>query len=391
MAWYENHPGFRAHFEKLWDQLVKTDAESAIGSAVARAMYGENGAYSVTRLEKYASCAYAHFLQYGLRLKEREVYEFAAVDMGNLLHSAVELFAKKVDKGSYDWFRLTKEERETLAEACVEEVITDYRNTLLFDSARNEYMIQRMHRLVKRAVWAMTEQIKQGVFVPEKLEAPFYRKEGGISLHGRIDRMDTYQEEDKVYVRIMDYKSGTASFDLTALYNGLQLQLAVYLNAAVALEKKDHAGKTIVPAGVFYFPMKDPMISREEQLSETGIEDALYQELALEGLCNADPQIIHLMDQQCESKSKILPVSFNKDGSLSKTSKAVSTEKFEWLETFVKEKCEKLGEEILEGKIPVNPYASGQKTACDYCRFQGICGFSPKEASYRKLEKFQWE
>ena len=391
MAWYENYPGFRAHFEKLWAQLVKTDAESAIGSAVARAMYGENGAYSVTRLEKYASCAYAHFLQYGLRLKEREVYEFAAVDMGNLLHSAVELFAKKVDKGSYDWFRLTKEERETLAEACVEEVITDYRNTLLFDSARNEYMIQRMHRLVKRAVWAMTEQIRQGVFVPEKLEAPFYRKEGSISLHGRIDRMDTYQEEDKVYVRIMDYKSGTASFDLTALYNGLQLQLAVYLNAAVALEKKDHAGKTIVPAGVFYFPMKDPMILREEQLSETGIEDALYQELALEGLCNADPQIIHLMDQQCESKSKILPVSFNKDGSLSKTSKAVSTEKFEWLETFVKEKCEKLGEEILEGKIPVNPYASGQKTACDYCRFQGICGFSPKEASYRKLEKFQWE
>ena len=111
----------------------------------------------------------------------------------------------------------------------------------------------------------------------------------------------------------MDYKSGATGFDLTALYNGLQLQLAVYLNAAVALEKKDHEGKTIIPAGLFYFPMKDPMISSEVDLDDAGIQDALFKELALDGLCNADEEIIHLMDKECGSKSKILPVSFNKD------------------------------------------------------------------------------
>ena len=311
--------------------------------------------------------------------------------MGNLLHSAVELFARKVDKGSYDWFALEDKIREKLAEECVEEVITDYRNTLLFDSSRNEYMIARMRRLVKRAVWAMTEQIKKGVFVPEKLEAPFYIKEGNVSLHGRIDRIDTYQEDDKVYVRVMDYKSGAASFDLTALYNGLQLQLAVYLNAAVALEKKDHAGKTIIPAGLFYFPMKDPMISSEADMDDANVADAIFKELALEGVCNADSDIIHYMDKECGTKSKMLPVSFNKDGSLSKTSKAVSTEQFGQLEEFVKQKTASLGAEIMEGKISVNPYESGQKTACDYCAYKGICGFSPKESSFRKLEKFQWE
>lgn len=391
MAWYEKSPKFQIHFEKLWKQLLKGDAETTIGAAVAKAMYGEGNTYSVTRLEKYASCAYAHFLQYGLRLKEREVYEFAAVDMGNLLHSAVELFARKVDKGSYDWFALEDNTREQLAEECVEEVITDYRNTLLFDSSRNEYMIARMRRLVKRAVWAMTEQIKKGVFVPEKLEAPFYIKEGNVSLHGRIDRIDTYQEDDKVYVKVMDYKSGAASFDLTALYNGLQLQLAVYLNAAVALEKKDHTGKMIIPAGLFYFPMKDPMISSEADMDDANVADALFKELALEGVCNADSDIIHYMDKDCDTKSKMLPVSFNKDGSLSKTSKAVSTEQFGQLEEFVKQKTASLGAEIMEGKISVNPYESGQKTACDYCAYKGICGFSPKESSFRKLEKFQWE
>lgn len=391
MAWYEKSPKFQIHFEKLWKQLLKGGAETTIGAAVAKAMYGEGNTYSVTRLEKYASCAYAHFLQYGLRLKEREVYEFAAVDMGNLLHSAVELFARKVDKGSYDWFALEDNTREQLAEECVEEVITDYRNTLLFDSSRNEYMIARMHRLVKRAVWAMTEQIKKGVFVPEKLEAPFYIKEGNVSLHGRIDRIDTYEEDDKVYVRVMDYKSGAASFDLTALYNGLQLQLAVYLNAAVALEKKDHTGKMIIPAGLFYFPMKDPMISSEADMDDANVADAIFKELALEGVCNADSDIIHYMDKDCDTKSKMLPVSFNKDGSLSKTSKAVSTEQFGQLEEFVKQKTASLGAEIMEGKISVNPYESGQKTACDYCAYKGICGFSPKESSFRKLEKFQWE
>ena len=391
MAWYEQSPMFQEHFKKLWQQLVKGEAQTSIGAAVAKAMYGEGGTYSVTRLEKYAACAYAHFLQYGLRLKEREIYEFAAVDMGTLLHNAVELFARKVEKGPYDWFKLKDEEREFLAEESVNEVITDYRNTLLFDNARNEYMISRMHRLVKRAVWAMTEQIKKGVFVPEKLEAPFFIKDSGISLQGRIDRIDTYEEDDKLYVRVMDYKSGAASFDLTALYNGLQLQLAVYLNAAIAMEKKDHEGKVIVPAGLFYFPMKDPMISSETELSAESLEEAMFKELSLDGVCNADSEIIHYMDKDCESKSQILPISYNKDGSLSKSLKAVTTKQFEQLEKFVREKTNKLGEEIMEGKISVNPYGTVQKTACDYCAYNGICGFSPKEASYRKLEKFQWE
>ena len=76
MAWYEKSPQFCEHFEKLWKQLVKGEVQTSIGAAVAKAVYGEKGAYSVTRLERYAACAYAHFLQYGLRLKEREVYEF---------------------------------------------------------------------------------------------------------------------------------------------------------------------------------------------------------------------------------------------------------------------------------------------------------------------------
>lgn len=391
VAFYEQSPDFREYFEKLWKQLVRGEAQTTIGAAAARAVYGEEGGYSVTRLEKYAACAYAHFLQYGLRLKEREIFEFAAVDMGKLLHSAVELFVGKVEKSSEGWFTLDADKREQLAEECVEEVITDYRNTLLFDSARNEYMIARMCRLVKRAVWALTEQIKRGLFVPEKLEAPFYLKGETVSLQGRIDRIDTYEKDDKVYVRVLDYKSGAASFDLTALYNGLQLQLAVYLNAAVALEKKAHSGRQIIPAGLFYFSLNDPMLQSDTGMAEGEIAQALFREMALDGICSDDREVIGSMDRECGSQSDFLPVSYNKDGSLSKKSKTVTAEQFEKLQSFAQEKTEQLGKEIMEGKIAVNPYASGQKTACDYCAYHGICGFSPKEDSYRRLEKFQWE
>ena len=237
----------------------------------------------------------------------------------------------------------------------------------------------------------MTEQIKKGVFVPEKLEAPFYLKEEGFAIQGRIDRIDTYVEEDKVYVRVLDYKSGEASFDLKALYNGLQLQLAVYLGAAASLEETSHPGKMLIPAGLFYFPMQDPMISGETEMSEEDIETEIMKKMALEGVCNADPEIICHMDRDAIPKSQILPVTFLKDGSLKKGSSAVTTEQFGQLENFVKGKIKALGKEIMDGKIAVNPYADGQKTACNYCAYRGVCGFSPKEASYRKLEKFQWE
>ena len=391
LAWYEESPEFRVHFEKIQKQLLQGETETVIGKAVAKAMYGEGNAYSVTRLERYAACAYAHFMKYGLRLKERECYEFAAVDMGTLLHGAVELFARKVEQGSYDWFTLNESDRDTLTEECVEEVITDYRNTLLFDSARNAYMIERMHRLVKRSVWALTEQIKKGLFLPEKLEIPFYIKEDGLALQGRIDRIDTYEEDDKVYVRVMDYKSGSASFDLTALYNGIQMQLAVYLGAAISLERKTYEGKEIIPAGLFYFPLKDPMISCEGEKSDSQVEAELFKSLALQGICNMDPHIVQTMDRDFVGKSEFLPVSFTKDGNLGRGASAISTEQFLRLEDFVKTKTKQLGEEIINGSIQVNPYAHGAKTACDYCPYHGICGFSQKEDAYRKLEKFQWE
>ena len=123
-----------------------------------------------------------------------------------------------------------------------------------------------MKRLVDRTVWALLRQQKMGDFIQTGTEVCF---DGG-----KIDRIDTCEEENQVYVKVTDYKTGSKAFDMTAFYYGLQLQLAVYLNAALELEKKKHPNKEIIPAGIFYYQMKDPMVEKTE---EDQVQDALFK------------------------------------------------------------------------------------------------------------------
>ena len=134
-------------------------------------------------------------------------------------------------------------------------------------------MIGRMKRIMRRTIWALQEQIRAGRFIPANYEVSFavvddleavniaLTDDEKMRLHGRIDRVDTCVEEDRIYVKVIDYKSGNTDFDMVALYYGLQLQLVVYLNAAVELEERVHPGKEIIPAGIFYYRMNDPILT----------------------------------------------------------------------------------------------------------------------------------
>lgn len=403
--WYYNQEKYTNIMKTLTEAAYFQNEESKISKAVAKALYGSILENSVTRLEKYAACAFAHFLTYGLELKERREYHFQAMDMGNIFHQVLELFATKLHKSGYDWTSIPNEERDQLADACVEECIIDYGNTVLYSTARNEYIIGRMKRIVRRTLWALQNQMMKGKFNPSNYEVSFsmadnlnsvniqLSKEEKIKLRGRIDRMDVYEDSEHVYVKIIDYKSGSTSFDMVALYYGLQLQLVVYLNAAVEMEQKKKPQKEIIPAGILYYNISDPVVDREEDDSEESIRKRILEKLKMNGLVNSDSDIIRMMDQEMESKSSVLPVAFNKDGSLSKYSQAASTNHFQALGRFVDQKIKELGTEILDGNIEIQPYEAGNKTACDYCNFKGICGFDLKSPGYeyRRLKQFSDE
>lgn len=380
-SWYLKSPEYGTTVRGLVDAAFTRKPADVISKSVAKVLYGEVSPYSATRLERFSACAFAHFLQYGLKVTERAEYEFRAMDMGNLMHQALEDFALEVHKQGLQWKDLEKEEREALADQCLDQAAADYGNTILKSSARNEAMLERTRRLLYRTVWALQQQLKNGAFTPEGFEVSF----GG----GRIDRLDILEEDEKVYIKVIDYKTGNTSFDLLALYHGLQLQLMIYLDAALEIEGKRFPDKSIEPAGVFYYNIKDPML-QEQMASDLGdLDERILKELKMNGLVQADPEIVRKLDQSLVS----LPVAVNRDGSFRKGSGAATREQFAILDRYVRKKISNIQEAILEGNAEVAPYELKKKDACTYCPYFSVCGYDRKIPGFehRRLKSFRDE
>jgi ATP-dependent helicase/nuclease subunit B len=376
----------RAAFAYLSDA-----ANNHIPHEIATLLYGQILKNSVSRLEKFASCAYAHFLKYGLSLEERDKYSFESVDMGNVFHGVLENFSDKLLESGYTWFDFPNEIAEKFVEECLENYVADYGETVLYSSKRNEYMITRMRRILNRTVNTLQYQLKKGAFTPENFELSFnmtsdldsvnisLSDEEKMQLIGRIDRVDTCKQEDKLYVKIIDYKSGNRKFNLAALYYGLQLQLVVYMNAAVEVEKKKNPASKVVPAAMLYYHVNDPLTETDKgnpDISE--IEAALLDELKMTGIVNDDEEVIKLLDSEFETKSNIIPVARKKDGSFTSASSVISSKDFETVSKFVNHKIKELGSSILDGDIALNPYEQKDSNACKYCAYSSVCGFDKK-------------
>lgn len=395
----------RESVEKLVDAAFYAYEERGIGKMAAKALYGTVLGGSVTRLEQYASCAYAHFLNYGLELAERQQYELAAMDIGNLFHDSIDLCFKRMKEQGGDWKTIGEEERKALVHGVVTEVTEEYGNTILKSSARNAWLARKVEKITDRTIWALAEQLKKGDFTPVGFEVSFSAADNlkamkiplseaeALHLKGRIDRMDLCEDEEHIYVKIIDYKSGGTSFDLTALYYGLQLQLVVYMDAALEMEERRNPDKTVIPAGIFYYNISDPVIEREGDMSPEAIDRRILKELRMNGLVNSELEVISHLDHEIETESDVIPVAM-KNGLIQEAKSSVAGgNRFSALKRYVNEKLKTEGREILDGVVAVNPYKQGNKTACDYCPYHAVCGFDLKTSGFgfRKFKPLKSE
>lgn len=393
---YWEDSAFRGQMEKLLQAAYEHYEHKPLGVMIARMVYGTVLENSVSRLERYAACAYAHFLQYGLNLKEREVFQLENTDLGNIYHEVLEVFSHRLKEHGYTWLDFPKEEGEQLLWEALENCSMQYGETILYSSARYQYMIERMYRILKRTIWALKEQLKSGKFQPEAFEMSFSRvenldavnitlsEEEKMKLRGRIDRLDICEDEDHIYVKVIDYKSGNKKFDLAAVYYGLQLQLIVYMNVAAEMMKKSHPDKEVVPAALLYYHVNDPMIKSEEELSPEQVNDQLLKELRMNGLVNDSEEVIGLLDGSFATKSSIIPVERKSDGSLSARSSVVNRQDYEVISNYVNQKMHQFGTEILQGNIEVNPCEQENTESCTYCTFREICAFDGKIPGFEK-------
>ncbi len=384
---YATQPGYRALLHKLTDAAFYRYEHHGLAKNVARALYGQTLKISISRLETYAACAYRQFLQYGLALKERDGFVFENVDMGNVFHSVLEGFSNKLEESGYTWFDFPAEFAEHTVEEALLLAAAEYGDTVLYSSARNEYAIKRMKRILNRTVLTLQYQLKQGSFVPKSYEISFssvsdlesvniaLSEDEKMLLSGRIDRLDACEEGNRFYVKVVDYKSGSRKFDLAALYYGLQLQLVVYMNAALEREKKRHPEKEVVPAAMLYYHVADPAVEMETEMTPEEINEQLLLQLCTNGIVNSDDAIAARLDGKTQGKSDVIPVEYKKDGQFTSRSSVLTTEELQEISSYVNKKVYRLGREILDGRIEVKPYENGAETACTYCSFKGVCGF----------------
>ncbi|WP_105615083.1 helicase-exonuclease AddAB subunit AddB [Vallitalea okinawensis] len=397
--WFESSEEWKLRYGKIKGGFDHENQETHLSDEAVVQLYGDVLHGSVSKLESYAACPFAYFLRYGLKAEERKLNEISPPDVGVFFHMVLEVFARKLQYRGLEWSQLDEKTRVELLEDSIEEVSPLIKYTTFLQSNRSNYLKYRLKKITQKAVSTLQEHLNQGEFVPKDFELDFgengklpaikFELEDGkeMQLTGKVDRIDLLEEEDHYYAKIIDYKSGSEKFDVVAIYNGLQLQLIVYLDALTELGEQ-HFKKPIKPAGVFYFKVDDPIIQEHGEITVEQLQNKLFSEMKMSGLVLSDESIIRRMDKSMNTTSQIVPVRLNKSGSFSSYSSVADEEGFQILQNYVRKKTKSLGQDILSGKVSIEPYKRSTETGCDYCQYSSICQFDLKfkENEYNYIE-----
>ncbi|MDE6025809.1 MAG: PD-(D/E)XK nuclease family protein [Lachnospiraceae bacterium] len=312
---------------------------------------------SVSRLEQYAGCAYSYFLKYIAGLKERQIKELDNISIGNVLHSAMERLYRHVhDNMGNDWEGLAKDKRDKLVESFVGNAFdTEFEDS----DGRVKYLRNVLVRIGQRTAEMLKNITCRDMLKPEYFEYKFERRlehenNAPVTLKGVVDRGDIYydREQNLVKLRIIDYKSGNYDFKINELYEGLQLQLAVYMNVMVELVKEQYGrgasdGLRIIPEGMYYYQFKDPYVDADDENKALAERE---KKLVLKGLNNEGGTVNNIAH-------------------------------------FAMKKAGELADKILEGDISKNPVINKGKAACEYCPYKSVCRFDDRYGGneYRHL------
>ncbi|MGZ4159239.1 MAG: helicase-exonuclease AddAB subunit AddB, partial [Neobacillus sp.] len=388
--------------QKVLSSLFYTNKAVKLSREVSDELYGESIQASVSRMELFNGCAFSHFAGHGLKLRERQIFRLEAPDIGELFHAALKQISDMVNEQNISWAGLTKKQCEELSREAVNTLAPKLQNEILLSSERHHYIKRKLEQIITRASLVLSEHAKVSGFSPIGLEVGFgpkgklqplnfsLRNGKKMELAGRIDRVDQARDENNnVFLRVIDYKSSEKDVNLGEVYYGLALQMLTYLDI-VMTHSKELVELEATPAGVLYFHVHNPMINSTKLLSMDEIEKEIMKKFKMNGLMVSDQNVIRLMDQSLESgDSQIISAGINKDGNLSKRSKVASINEFENLREYVRNLYQKTGNAIIEGDVDIAPYKLKNKTPCTFCSYKSVCQFDESIESnhYRILPR----
>ena len=397
--YYKNQNEWYKRLKQDLQGIDYTNIPQNIDKNIIGKLYGNTLNTSISKIEKYAGCPFSYYLQYGLRLKEREELKVQNFDTGSFMHETIDEFFKKVNKENINLSELVTDEEkiQKLVNSVVEEKLDMGKKYTFIATPKYKILVKRLKRIVAKALKYIIEGLVYSDFNIQGTEVEFGKNgkykpiilqlEDGkkVEITGKIDRIDTAESEEGRYLRIIDYKSSAHNIDLNEVYAGLQIQLLTYMDAVCKEED-------LMPAGVLYFSLLEQMISADKKITEEQIEDELRKNFKMKGLILADVKVIKMQDKNLEfGTSKLIPAGITKSGDISaKTTSGVNKEEFKILQDYIYKTIKEIAKEILKGNINIKPYNKDGKKPCDYCLYKAVCRFDTriKGNKYNYIGKF---
>ena len=379
-AWWEHQPDGAERLRRLREAGAL--GRGRLGREAVRSLYGDTLWLTASRIDNLASCKFQYFIRYGLKAKPRQKAEFAPPELGKFLHFLLENVARAVS-GQGGFAAVTDETVTELTDRFVAEYVRTELQDFREKNARFIYLFRRLTQTARRVVLDTARELRRSDFRPLDFELDFSRTEDlpavsmgrgedALMLTGVADRVDGWEHDGKLYLRVVDYKSGHKQFSLTDVWYGMGLQMLLYL---FALEKNGeaHYKKPIVPAGVLYVPARDVLLSTPEKLSEEEIVKEKSKKLRRSGLLLSDTEVLRAMEHS--DAPQYLPVRLNREGEYAGDALATAS-MLSALSRYIESLLGKMAGELRRGSIAADPwFRSENENACLNCDYFDACHF----------------
>ncbi len=353
---------------------------------------------SVSKFELYNECSYKYFLTYILKLKEREKFELSSIDMGNFYHEAIQRYSQHLKDDGKTFKGVTVEEREHYIDVAISQTFESMAKIATLEDSTQRYVVESMKGVLRHTVNIITAQVARGEFEPElfeeKISSDIHDPDNGeilAKLNGKVDRIDLTASDDKA-VRIIDYKSSGHKLDLDECFNGLSMQLPIYMGVVLDKLKEKYPTATIHPAAMLYYEMADKFI--ETNNTKQDLKEEKIKINRMEGLLSSDPDDLAANDftvgvpegQTTKSSIVLYEVLYGKTtaGKLSEKSNTVTRDEMNTVIEYSQLMAAKTAENIINGEFDPSPARLGTNTdACKYCSYKSICHFNENEPGFQ--------
>jgi ATP-dependent helicase/nuclease subunit B len=378
-------------------QIIEKAADLSRGTltrGAAGRLYGTDLVMSASRVDKFYSCRFLYFLQYGLNAKPRKPAGFDAPTAGTFIHYILENVTRDIKENG--GFHEVREERcRELTDHYVANYVAEVLHQFKDKTSRFIYLFNRLVADASFVVLDMVRELKNSDFAPLDFELEF-SDSGDIPPHrladdasvlkvkGFVDRIDGWEQDGKLYLRVVDYKTGKKAFRLSDVWYGMNMQMLIYL---FALHKNGSGRyhKEIVPAGVLYAPARDEIVQASRNAEDDEISDLRLKRLKRSGLILCDENVVEAMEHG--GNKKYLPVKLTKEGVLTGDSLA-ALEQLGKLSSHIDKMLLQIAGGVRKGSIAAEPYFKNENdNACLFCDYKIACRFNEKDGDKRRYLK----